>query len=152
MDLVAWEANECRFPDGAVIMSYQALTTDTTLARFTAADGKFIMNTTPGATGGNTNTKNHTCQGTTGSWGSGDYDWTAGGTDLMGIKASHTHSLSLISDSVYTPPRQLVTRLYEALALTLNAQAGSVVFVMGHQIQLGDPDRLERCEPHARRF
>jgi len=131
MDLAAWEANECRFPDGAVIMSYQALTTDATLARFTAADGKFIMNTTPGATGGNTNTKNHTCQGTTGSSGSGDYDWTAGGTNLMGIKASHNHAVSLASNSVYTPPRQLVTRLYEALAQTLNAQAGSVVFCDG---------------------
>jgi hypothetical protein len=39
--------------------------------------------------------------------------------------------VSLYSDYKYQGPRQLVTRLYEALAQTLNAQTGTVVFCDG---------------------
>ena len=130
MDFATWEADECRFPEGAVILSSQALSESEYLARFTAADGKFILNTTPGATGGNTNTQRHSCQGTTGSYGSGTY-WVGGGWDECAESQAHTHTVSLYSDYKYQGPRQLVTRLYEALAQTLNAQAGTVVFCDG---------------------
>jgi hypothetical protein len=130
MDFAAWEADECRFPQGAVILSSQALTTSNELSRFMAADTKFIMNTTPGATGGTTNTERHLCQGTTGSNGSGTY-WVGGGYDECAQSQAHIHTVSLYSDYKYQGPRQLVTRLYEALAQTLNAQTGTVVFCDG---------------------
>jgi hypothetical protein len=131
MDLATWEAEECRFPEGAVILSSQGLSESEYLARFTAADGKFILNTTPGVTGGNTNTQRHRCQGTTGSYGSGTY-WVGGGYDQCArCPNGHAHAVDLYSDYKYQGPRQLVTRLYEALAQTLNAQAGTVVFCDG---------------------
>ena len=127
MDFAAWEANERRFPAGAVVLSSQALSEDAYLARFTAADGKFIMNTTPAATGGTVTPQSHRCQGTTGITGSATY-WVGGGYDMCANSQGHNHSIDLYSDSKYQGPRQLVTRLYEALAQTLNAQVGTVVF------------------------
>jgi len=129
MDFATWEANERRFPAGAVITSSQALIPSEFLARFTAADGKFIMNTTPGATGGNTNTQRHRCRGTTGSAGSPS--WTGGGFDPSAYAYAHVHTVDLYSDYKYQGPKQLVTRLYEILALTLLAQIGTVAFCDG---------------------
>ena len=129
-DLTNWEANERRFPAGAVIMSSQVLAEDAYLARFTAADGKFILNTSPGATGGSSSSHNHNCQGTTGS-ATGAGVAQGGSIINSGREQSHTHTVNLNSDSKYTEPRKLVTRLYAALALTLSAQVGTVVFCSG---------------------
>jgi len=132
MNLAVWEANERRFPDGAVIVSNGALTDVGYLTRFTAADGKFISNTTPGATGGSSGNQNHRCQGTIGAttpnmlYGNDFVDY--GRTHIC---ASHTHSIDLYSNSVYVEPRALVTRLYEVLALTLSAKAETVAFCNG---------------------
>lgn len=131
MDLAAWEANERRFPAGAIILSSQALTTDATLTRFLSADDKFIKNTTPGETGGSTNTHSHSCVGTTGATTPSTRKGHASLYPCIDPPASHTHNVNLTSSSTYVPPKQLVTRLYEALALTLKSQVGTVVFCDG---------------------
>lgn len=128
MDLTAWEAYEKRFPDGAVILSYAALSSAGFLERFSAADGKLIKNTTPGSTGGSS-PKTHTCTATTGSGGITNITCDSGTTGRINTH-SHTHTISI--DVTEDPtPRTLITRLYEILVQTSNALAGTVAFCDG---------------------
>ncbi|MHB8123477.1 MAG: hypothetical protein ACYDG4_15140 [Desulfuromonadaceae bacterium] len=126
MDMATWEAYEKRFPDGAVVLSSQVLADAGFMERFTAADGKYISNTTPDATGGVTETKTHLCEGQTGEGGN------TGGSGYSGSQlcasVAHHHHISLTSGASTNEPRSLVTRLYEILALTVSAKVGTVVF------------------------
>lgn len=131
MNLATWEAYEKRFPDGAVVLSSQVLSDLGYMSRFTAADGKYIVNTTPTATGGVTENKQHYCQGRTGNGGSTKNGYN-GSTDLTTYTPiSHPHDIAAWSSANTNEPRNLTTRLYEILALTISAKTGTVVFCDG---------------------
>lgn len=127
MDMDQWKVT-CKFPSGSVVMSNGTLV-DAELARFTAADGKYIYNDAPGSTKG-TATHTHTVSGTTSSTTPSNVSGNAGG--LMGDKnQTHSHTFSITSSSGTTLPASLTTRLYYALQETSKALAGIVVFVDG---------------------
>jgi len=130
MDLTTWEATERRFPAGAVLVSNGALVESSELARFSVADGYYIMNATPASTGGSTTPQSHRCQGTTGASGASGSTHCSSGS-YGEEPQSHTHSIDLTSGAVFGEPRHLITRLYEALIQTSKAQQETVIFVDG---------------------
>jgi hypothetical protein len=129
MNLATWEAYEKRFPAGTIILSNGVLSDAGILSRFTSADGRFIFNTTPTATGGTSGTQSHRCQGTTGGAG-GDYYCATGGGSPPTCDY-HAHGIDLYSNATYQGPRQLITRLYEVLALSFSAKQNTVAFCDG---------------------
>jgi hypothetical protein len=128
MDFAVWKASYRTIPYGAVVLSAQALSESPNLARFTTADGKYILNTTPGTEGGSTGTRSHTVTATTASGGTGIA--AASGSNLKN-QLSHTHTISLTSGGNTNEPRNLTTRLYEVLSLILAAKADMVAFCDG---------------------
>jgi hypothetical protein len=130
MDLSTWETYEKRFPDGAVVLSSQALSDPGFMERFTAADGKYIVNTTPETTGGVTENKQHYCTGTTGA-GKGAVSIEVEYWSVFVNYSDHTHNAAAWSDGRTNEPRNLTTRLYEILAQTISAKTGTVVFCDG---------------------
>lgn len=130
VDITTWENSIRSFPEGAVIMSNGVLT-DASLERYSSADGKYIVHTTPETTVGTTTPQNHTINGSLGSV-QGVIFVNAYYTQWRGDRAlHHEHTFSIASESKYTEPRNLVTRLYRALYDTSIAVADSVVFVDG---------------------
>lgn len=129
VDLDTWENTLRYFPEGSVLVSNGALV-DAELTRFSAADGKYIIQAEPGTTSGTDTPQSHTVTGTTGSSGTSS---TSNSTSAFGLTtpSAHTHAISLTSDAKYSEPRNLVTRLYEATVQTSKALAGIVVFVDG---------------------
>jgi hypothetical protein len=130
MDLAVWESVEKRFPDGAIILSSEALTDAGFMERFTAADGKYIVNTVPETTGGVTENKQHYCTANTGT-GKGAVNEQSSGRTGLASYTDHTHPAAAWSSANTNEPRNLTTRLYEILALTLMAKTGTVVFCDG---------------------
>jgi hypothetical protein len=128
MDFATWKAYHRKFPDGAVVLSSQALVTSSNLARFADADGKYIMNTTPAATGGSTGTRNHTVTASTGRGSTGV--GSSNGSTLSSV-IDHGHTISLSSSGNTNEPRTLTTRLYEILNTYVAASAGMVAFCDG---------------------
>lgn len=130
IDIQVWEGTQRRFPEGAVILSSSVLS-DTHLSRLSEADGKYIRNCEPGTTGGSSTPQSHIVQGTTGSYGNDDLVALGSGGPTRTTTLSHAHVVKVPSSAVYAEPRNLVTRLYEALARTMKANENSVVFVDG---------------------
>ena len=130
MDLTTWETSVRSFPEGSIIMSNGALV-DANLERYIAADGKYIVHTTPEAAVGTNTAHSHTISGNLGN-ATGSINSTAYYTSLQGDEvATHSHTFNFASEAKYVEPRNLVTRLYHALHKTSKAVAGSVVFVDG---------------------
>lgn len=129
-DLTNWETNVRSFPEGSIIMSNGTLV-DANLERYTAADGKYIVHTTPEAVVGTNTAQSHTISGNLGNATGSTYS-TAYYTSLQGDEvATHSHTFNFASEAKYVEPKNLVTRLYHALHTTSKAVAGSVVFVDG---------------------
>ena len=130
VDMATWESSIRSFPEGSIIMSNGVLT-DASLERYSAADGKYIVHTTPETTVGTTTPQSHNVSGSLGS-AQGVIFVNAYFTQWRGDRAlSHEHTFSFASEAKYVEPRNLVTRLYHALQNTSKAVAGSVVFVDG---------------------
>jgi len=130
MDLATWESSVRSFPEGTIIMSNGVLT-DASLERYSSADGKYIVHTTPETTVGTTTPQNHTVSGSL-SEVQGVVFSDGSFAQLVGDRAlHHSHTFSFASEAKYVEPRNLVTRLYHALQNTSRAVAGSVVFVDG---------------------
>jgi hypothetical protein len=130
MDLATWESSVRSFPEGSIIMSYGVLV-DASLERYSAADGRYIVHTTPETTVGTTAPQSHTVSGSLSEvqgvvFSDGWFTQTVGDRALH-----HGHTFSIASEAKYVEPRNLVTRLYHALQNTSRAVAGSVVFVDG---------------------
>ena len=131
MDLATWEVYERKFPVGTILVSNNTLTESSQLARFASADGYYIVHASPGTIGGSSSAQNHRCQGTTGSTNPGaTTGWNAGGAGSY-KNIVHSHTIDLYTDSKYPEPRNLVTRLYEALQTFPANQTGIVAFVDG---------------------
>jgi len=129
-DLVTWESSVRSFPEGSVIMANGTLA-DASLERYSAADGKYIVHTTPETTVGTSTPQSHTVSGSLGNVQGMVFSdgWF---TQDVGDRAiHHGHTFSFASEAKYVEPRNLVTRLYHALQNTSRAVAGSVVFVDG---------------------
>lgn len=129
MDLITWESSVRSFPEGSIIMSNGVLV-DASLERYSAADGRYIVHTTPETTMGTSTPQSHTVSGSLVAAG--------GGSDVAltsnwdgDAACGHEHTFSFASEAKYVEPRNLVTRLYHALQNTSRAVAGSVVFVDG---------------------
>jgi hypothetical protein len=130
MDLATWESNVRSFPEGTIIMSNGVLM-DASLERYSSADGKYIVHTTPETTVGTTTPQNHTVSGSLGEVQGVVFSdgWFI---EAVGDRAlHHGHTFSFVSESKYVEPRNLVTRLYRTLYDTSIAVADSVVFVDG---------------------
>lgn len=130
MDLATWESSVRSFPEGTIIMSNGVLT-DVSLERYSSADGKYIVHTTPETTVGTTTPQNHTVSGSLGEVQGVVFSdgWFI---QMVGDRAlHHGHTFSFVSESKYVEPRNLVTRLYRTLYDTSIAVADSVVFVDG---------------------
>ena len=130
MDMATWESSIRSFPEGTILMSNGVLV-DANLERYTLAEGKFIVHTTPETVVGTTTPHGHTISGSTG-FADGATGALAGyGTDGRDMATSHTHDFSFVSEAKYVEPKKLLTRLYKVLATTSQAIAGTVVFVDG---------------------
>lgn len=130
VDMATWESSIRSFPEGSIIMSNGALV-DASLERYSAADGRYIVHTTPETTVGTTTPQSHTVSGSLGAV-QGVVFINAYFTQWRGDRAlHHEHTFSFASEAKYVEPRNLVTRLYHALQNTSKAVAGSVVFVDG---------------------
>ncbi len=130
IDITTWENSIRSFPEGAIIMSNGTLV-DASLERYSSADGKYIVHTTPETTVGTTTPQSHTVSGSLGAV-QGVVFINAHFTQWRGDRAlHHEHTFSFASEAKYVEPRNLVTRLYHALQNTSRAVAGSVVFVDG---------------------
>ena len=130
VDMATWESSIRSFPEGSIIMSNGVLT-DASLERYSAADGRYIVHTTPETTVGTTTPQSHTVSGSLGAV-QGVVFINAYFTQWRGDRAlHHEHTFSFASEAKYVEPRNLVTRLYHALQNTSKAVAGSVVFVDG---------------------
>ena len=128
MDLGVWQAYERRFPAGSILVSNAALATGSELSRFSAADGYYIVHGAPGTTGGTSTPQSHRVQGTLPNVtppSTTSYTTGSGGAS----NAGHGHTVDLNSDAKYSEPRNLITRLYEALIQTSKALQDTVVFV-----------------------
>lgn len=132
VDLTTWENQIRSFPAGAVIMSNGALV-DAPLSRYSAADGKFIYHGTPEVAVGSTDQHTHTVAGTLGDANGVSYVTAHSEVPYAGVDRTltHNHTISLTSEAKYVEPRNLVTRLYQAVQETSRALAGTVVFVDG---------------------
>lgn len=132
IDLTTWETQIRSFPAGAVIMSNGALV-DAPLSRYGAADGKFIYHGTPEVAVGGTDPHTNTVAGTLGNANGVSYVTAHSELPYAGVDRTltHNHTVDLASEAKYVEPRNLVTRLYEALQETSRALAGTVVFVDG---------------------
>lgn len=129
-DLATWESEILSFPEGAILMSNGVLV-DANLERYTIAEGKFIVHTTPETVVGTTTPHDHTISGST-SFADGATGALAGyDTDGCDASSSHTHTFSFASEAKYVEPKKLLTRLYNVLAATSQAKSGTVVFVDG---------------------
>ena len=130
MDLATWESSVRSFPEGSIIMSNGVLV-DASLERYSAADGKYIVHTTPETTVGTTTPQSHTVSGSLGNVQGVVFSdgWFA--LEVGDRAIHHGHTFSFASEAKYVEPRNLVTRLYHALQNTSRAVAGSVVFVDG---------------------
>ncbi len=134
MDLATWESSVRSFPEGSIIMSNGSLV-DANLERYSAADGKYIVHTTPETTVGTTTSHSHNvaCPATEDEHGA---TGAAGGMAPVQVRGDrglyHNHSFSFASEAKYVEPKTLVTRLYHAVRKTSKAIAGSVVFVDGN--------------------
>lgn len=129
-DLATWESEILSFPEGAILMSNGVLV-DANLERYTIAEGKFIVHTTPETVVGTTTPHSHTISGSTG-FADGATGALAGyDADGCDASSSHTHSFSFASEAKYVEPKKLLTRLYKVLAETSKAISGTVVFVDG---------------------
>lgn len=133
MDLTLWESTKRIFPDGTVLVSNGVLTDAGYLSRFTDADDKFIVNTTPGTTAGSTSTHSHSTNASVGNSPVPIITATGNGAKLANAGTVHNHggSVSISSTSTYQEPAYVVTRLYEVLAETTKTLSGTVVFVDG---------------------
>ena len=130
IDITTWENSIRSFPEGAIIMSNGTLV-DASLERYSSADGKYIVHTTPETTVGTTTPQNHTINGSLGPV-KGVVFVDIHYTTWRGDRAlDHEHTFSIASESKYVEPRNLVTRLYKTLYDTSIAVADSVVFVDG---------------------
>jgi len=130
MNLTTWESSVRSFPEGSIIMSNGVLT-DASLERYSAADGRYIVHTTPETTVGTSTPQSHTVSGSL-SEVQGVVFSDGWFTQKVGDRAlHHGHTFSFASEAKYVEPRNLVTRLYHALQNTSRAVAGSVVFVDG---------------------
>jgi len=130
MDLATWESSVRSFPEGSIIMSNGTLA-DASLERYSAADGRYIVHTTPETSVGTSTPQSHTVSGSLGNVQGVVFSdgWF---TQKVGDRAiHHGHTFSFASEAKYVEPRNLVTRLYHALQNTSRAVAGSVVFVDG---------------------
>lgn len=132
MDLDTWESSVLSFPEGAVLMS-SGILVDANLERYTLAEGKFIVHTTPETVVGTTTPHDHTISGSTGfaDGATGALAVYGYGTNVCDASSSHTHDFSFVSEAKYVEPKKLLTRLYKVLATTSQAIAGTVVFVDG---------------------
>jgi hypothetical protein len=130
IDITAWENSIRSFPEGAIIMSNGTLV-DANLERYSAADGKYIVHTTPETSVGTNTPQSHNVSGSLGNV-KGVVFVNAFYNQWSGDRAiDHSHTFSFASEAKYVEPRNLVTRLYHALHKTSKAVAGSVVFVDG---------------------
>lgn len=130
VDMTTWETSLLSFPQGSIIMSNGVLV-DASLERYSKADGKFIVHTTPETTVGTTTPQSHTvvCTGTEQSNGVSDFIASMK-TQSTGDRAlNHSHTFSIESEAKYVEPKTLVTRLYHAVQNTSKAVAGTVVFI-----------------------
>lgn len=134
MDIDLWESTKRIFPDGTVLVSNGILTDAGYLSRFTAADGKYITNATPGTTSGSSSTHSHSATASVGdSPVPGTTNCSGSSNMILNVSTTHNHngSVSISSSSTYQEPSYIVTRLYEVLADTTKALSGTVVFVDG---------------------
>jgi len=128
-EITYWETNIKYFPEGSVLMSNGSLV-DAELSRFTSADGKYIVHGEPGTSFGTDTAQGHTISGTTGS--SGTDGWKSDSNSILyAVPATHTHTISVASQTKYVEPANLVTRLYYTLCQTSKAVSGTVAFVNG---------------------
>lgn len=131
VDITTWETSIRSFPEGAIVMSNGTLS-EASLERYTVADGKYIVHTTPETVVGTSTPQSHTVNGTTSSvYGPGYITASMSRLDVGDRTLQHNHTFSIVSQSLYTEPRHLVTRLYHAMQNTSKAIAGTVVFVDG---------------------
>ena len=131
MDLSTWEGSIRSFPEGSIILSNGALV-DAALARYSAADGKYIVHATPETTVGTTTPQSHTVAGTLGIVYGVSSTVASMRVNKVGDRSlQHDHTFSIASEAKYVEPRNLVTRLYEATRNTSRAVAGTVIFVDG---------------------
>ena len=117
-------------PEGSVVISNGQLI-DENLSRFSDADGKYIINAEPGTTSGTTTPQSPSVSGNTGSTGSISTVKSGSATSSLTIPLSHSHSISLSSNALYSEPRNLVTRLYEVVSQTSRLLQETVIFVDG---------------------
>ena len=134
MDMATWENSVRSFPEGSIIMSNGVLI-NAGLERYSLADGKYIVHTTPETTVGTYTSQGHTINGSLDAV-SGDVSIYAYADQQYPYKVgdralNHEHTFNILSEYKYVEPKNLITRLYRALYNTSVAIADSVVFVDG---------------------
>ena len=134
VDLTTWEETIKSFPVGAIILS-NGILVDASLERYSIADGKFIVHTSPETVVGTTTPQLHSVDFSLLKDGSGTSEkfaiaipWYYG----RGNEAKeHEHYFSANSESKYVEPRNLVTRLYHVINTASKALKETVIFVDG---------------------
>jgi hypothetical protein len=101
---------------------------DLSIVRFDSADGRYIVNNTPGTTGGSNGTRTHTLSATTGV-GSANCGGMSGSS--VSNYFDHNHTISLSSSGGTNIPRTIETRLYEIISTYASGKAGMVAFCDG---------------------
>ena len=130
IDMDTWERTHRTFPVGSILAS-QSTVAGIELARFTAADSKYIKLGTAGTTGGSS-VHTHTATSTVASGNGGTSVYYAVGSDeLMWRNNAHTHTTSDTSSSTTSLPASVATRLYQIASMVKHSTGGLIAFTDG---------------------
>jgi hypothetical protein len=131
IDMDTWESTYRTFPVGSILASAAAVSSPE-VARFAAADSKYIRLGTAGTTGGNS-THTHAVTSTLAS-GNGTHtgNYVTAGTGQRTYKnTAHTHTTSDTSTSANSLPMSIATRLYQIATKVKYSTGGLIAFTDG---------------------
>jgi hypothetical protein len=130
IDMDTWERTHRTFPVGSILAS-QSTVAGIELARFTAADSKYIKLGTAGTTGGSS-VHTHTATSTVASGNGGTSVHYCMGSDyFMWRNTAHTHTTSDSSSSTTSLPASVATRLYQIASMVKHSTGGLIAFTDG---------------------
>jgi hypothetical protein len=130
IDMTTWETSYRTFPVGSILASAAAVNSPE-VARFAAADSKYIRLGTAGTTGGNA-THTHSATSTLASGnGSSSSTFHLGSGFNIYRNDAHTHTTSDTSSSTTSLPMSVATRLYQVASYVKYSTGGLIAFTDG---------------------
>ncbi len=136
MDAAAWEVQERRFPEGAILLS-EAVLEWAEVQRYTPCDGRIIkIGSTPGSQGGRSAAGHsvsvalNSAMGPTATYlmGGSPYPYTTVNSDK---DHPHPAGSAVNSSQETTMPARIQTRFYQCLVDTIQALQGAICFFDG---------------------